>query len=189
MNEGVIFLDKDGTIVDNVPYNVDPARISLAAGVVEGLRLLHLRGYRLVVISNQSGVAQGYFTEEALAQAADHLRSLLHAFGVPLAGFYYCPHHPDGRIEQYKIRCACRKPEPGLLLRAAAEHNANLAQSWFIGDTLSDVEAGRKAGCRTILIDNGNEAEWKLSRARMPHHTTLDLAQAARLITALDDRD
>ncbi len=186
MSSKAIFLDKDGTLIDDVPYNVDPARIVLAPGSREGLRLLHQMGYPLIVITNQSGVARGYFSESALSAVEQRLRELLAEISVPLAGFYYCPHHPGGVVPNYAIECDCRKPQPGLLTTAARELGICLSQSWFVGDILNDVEAGRAAGCRTILIDNGNETEWELSRQRLPHHIVTDLTEAARVIMAIE---
>lgn len=181
-----VFLDKDGTLIEDVPYNVDPKCIQLTFGAVEGLRSLHQAGYLLIVISNQSGVARGFFAETALVAVEQRLRYLLGEIGVPLSGFYYCPHHPDGRVPEYAIACSCRKPEPGLLHHAAQVHGVDLRHSWLIGDILNDVEAGRQAGCKTVLIDNGNETEWLLSPQRLPHHLVADLAEAARIILAVD---
>lgn len=182
-----VFLDKDGTLVENVPYNVDPAQISLTDGAVEGLAMLHAAGYRLIVVSNQAGVAHGKFKEEQLKTVEDHLRKLLDEAAIPLAGFYYCPHHPDGKVSAYTMACFCRKPNPGLLFQAAREHNLNLAGSWIIGDILHDIEAGRRADCRTVLIDNGNETEWRLSPLRKPHTSVPNLAEAAKVILAADE--
>lgn len=184
MNRAV-FLDKDGTLIEDVPYNVDPDRIQLTAGAIGGLQQLHQAGYRLIIISNQSGVARGYFAEAALVGVQQRVQQLLAAAGILLAGFYYCPHHPAGVVPQYAIQCQCRKPHPGLLQQAAAEQAIDLSQSWFIGDILHDVEAGRAAGCRTILLDNGNETEWQLSYARLPHHCVANLTEAAQVITAI----
>lgn len=177
-----VFLDKDGTLVENVPYNVDPEKIRLAAGAGAGLQALHAAGFQLIVITNQSGVAHGRFHEEDLWPVEERIRQLLAGYGVPLSGFYFCPHHPDGIVRRYSKGCFCRKPSPGLLFKAAREHNLNLAASWFIGDILNDVEAGRRGNCRTILIDNGNETEWKLSPLRQPHYTVKDLFSAAEVI-------
>lgn len=182
MNQAV-FLDKDGTLIEDVPYNVNPDRIRLCAGAIEALRSLHHAGYKLIVISNQSGVARGYFPEAALVNVERRLRNLL---DVPLSGFYYCPHHPDGTVVEFAIECDCRKPKAGMLLQAAKDHEIDLARSWFIGDILNDVEAGRTARCRTILIDNGNETEWILRRSRLPDHVVADLAEAARIVEAID---
>lgn len=177
-----VFLDKDGTLVENVPYNVDPARIRLAAGAVEGLRALTDAGYLPVVVSNQSGVARGLFPAAALGEVERRLRALLAEGGVELAGCYWCPHLPDGEVRRYAVHCLCRKPRPGLLRRAAAELGIVLRDSWMVGDILDDVEAGRAAGCRTVLVDNGNETEWRRSPAREPDAVASDLAGAARCI-------
>lgn len=177
-----VFIDKDGTLIEDVPYNVDPELIQLTPGAIEGLRLISEAGYQLIVITNQSGVARGYFPESALVAVEERVRQLLIKFDIYLAGFYYCPHHPDGVVQSLAIACACRKPEPGLLLRSAADRDIDLARSWFIGDILNDVEAGRRAGCKTILINNGNETEWQLSPQRAPHYTVADLVEAARVI-------
>lgn len=186
MSSRAVFLDKDGTLIEDVPYNVDPERIQLTQGAIEGLSVLST-GYQLIVITNQSGVARGYFPESALVPVEKRLRQMLAEFAISLSGFYYCPHHPEGIVESLAIACSCRKPEPGLLLRSAVEHSIDLAQSWFIGDILNDVEAGRRAGCRTILIDNGNETEWQLSPQRTPHYTVTNLAEAAQLIMNRDE--
>jgi histidinol-phosphate phosphatase family protein len=182
-----VFLDKDGTIIENVPYNVDPERIRLNPGADIGLKQLHGAGYLLFVVSNQAGVARGYFPESALEAVEARLRVLLAAFGVPLAGFTYCPHHPEGSVEGLAMACDCRKPAPGMIVRTAAEHGIDLARSWMIGDILDDVQAGRNAGCRTILIDNGGETKSILSPDREPHYRASDMAEAARYILRQDD--
>ncbi|HEX7082340.1 MAG TPA: HAD family hydrolase [Gammaproteobacteria bacterium] len=181
-----VFLDKDGTLVEDVPFNVDARRLRLGPGADEALPRLARAGFVLAVVSNQSGVARGYFAEDALAGVARDLGALVAGLGVTLDGFYYCPHHPEGRVAAYRRDCECRKPRPGLLERAARDLDVDLAASWLVGDILDDVEAGRRAGCRTILIDNGNETEWRLARERLPHHAVANLAEAARLIVALD---
>jgi len=177
-----VFLDKDGTLVEDVPYNVDPDRIRLTPRAGAALSMLHRAAFRLVVVTNQSGVARGMFAEEALRQVEHHLRRLLAREGVPLAGFYYCPHHPESRDRRFAVACSCRKPQPGLLRRAALELRIDLAGSWMIGDILDDVEAGRSAGCGTILLDNGGETEWRLSPERMPDMLAEDLYHAASTI-------
>jgi D,D-heptose 1,7-bisphosphate phosphatase len=184
-----VFLDKDGTLTTNVPYNVSPDQIDLAAGAAEALPRLVRRGYQLVVVSNQSGVARGYFAEAALACVETRLRELLDELGAPLAGFYYCPHYPAGCVAEYAVDCTCRKPKPGLLLRAAHDLDLDLTRSWMIGDILHDVEAGRRAGCRTILVNNGGETEWDLSGPRVPDAITRDLqGAAAQILTGVSRR-
>jgi histidinol-phosphate phosphatase family protein len=183
-----VFLDKDGTLVEDVPYNLAPELIRLTPGAEEALALLHERGFRLIVVTNQPGVALGYFRESALVAVHDRLRDLLAAHSIPLAAFLYCPHHPAGSVAPYAHDCDCRKPAAGMIVEAAKEHRLDLGRSWLVGDILDDIEAGRRAGCRTILLDNGNETEWVLTPDRRPHHTAAGLAQAARIIVA-PDRD
>lgn len=175
-----VFLDKDGTLVDDVPYNVDPALIRLTRGAGEGLRRLRGAGFRLFVVSNQSGVARGYFSEDALGPAEERLRELLSSEEVEIEAFRWCPHHPEGSVDRYRIACDCRKPRPGMLTSLAAEHGIDLARSWMIGDTPADAEAGRLAGCRTILVGRRADADSALT----PDHVVLDLAEAARIIVA-----
>jgi histidinol-phosphate phosphatase family protein len=179
-----VFLDKDGTLLDDVPYNVDPARMRLSTGAEAGLPQLDAAGYRLFVVSNQSGVARGYFAEAALAGVERRLRELLAECGVELAGFYYCPHYPGGSVPAFAVACDCRKPAPGMLVKAARDWDVDLTRSWLIGDILDDVEAGRRAGCRTVLLDNGHETEWVRSPLRTSDLVARDLAEAARLIVA-----
>ena len=173
MNRAV-FLDKDGTLIENVPYNVDPERIVLAPGARQACRELDAAGFLLVLVTNQSGVARGLFPEAALAGVEAQVRRLI---DVPLAAFHYCPHGPDDE-------CACRKPSPGMLLEAARDLDIDLAQSWMIGDNLDDVEAGRRAGCRAILLQNGGETEWRFSEFREPTVTIATLADAALAVLA-----
>ncbi len=182
MSHKAIFLDKDGTLIEDIPYNVDPDRITFTPNAIPALQKLHRAGYHLIVITNQAGVARGYFPESALNGVKQRLQALLEDVDIPLTEFYYCPHYPKGIVEQYAIACNCRKPKPGLLLKAAQEHQVDLTQSWFIGDILNDVEAGRSANCRTILINNGNETEWRFSPSRIPHYTVKSLLEAAEVI-------
>jgi histidinol-phosphate phosphatase family protein len=179
---GAVLLDKDGTLLQNLPYNVDPARMRLAPGVADALQRLGRSGRPLVVISNQPGVAFGYFPQSALGAVRRRLAELFVQQGATLAGFFYCPHHPDGTVAHYASSCACRKPGSGLLRRAAQQLNLSLSQSWMVGDILDDVEAGRNAGCRTVLVDCGNETEWLRTRSRTPDYVVGDLEAAARII-------
>jgi D-glycero-D-manno-heptose 1,7-bisphosphate phosphatase len=165
-----VFVDKDGTLVENVPYNVDPARLALTPGAAGGIARLVRHGYRVIVVSNQPGIALGKYPAAALQPVQQRLRELL-----PLEGFYYCPHAPGAG-------CECRKPAAGLIERAAREHGVALGESWLIGDILDDIEAGRRAGCKTVLLDHGNETQWELSPERVPHHIARDLGEAAALI-------
>lgn len=187
--QAAVLFDKDGTLLDDVPYNVDAELMRFAPGACEALAMLAEHGYRLFVISNQSGVALGRFPYEALGGMEAHLRRMFEACGVTLAGAYWCPHHPDGGVARYRYRCGCRKPAPGMLRRAAREHGIDLSASWFVGDILDDVEAGTRAGCRTVLIDNGNETQWVPGPARVPTLREPDLIRAALAIVREDEHE
>jgi histidinol-phosphate phosphatase family protein len=184
MKQPAVFFDKDGTLIENVPYNVDPDRIRLTRGAEKALLRAHRAGFLIFVITNQAGVAKGRFEERALKGVERRLRELLAAAGVPLAAMYWCPHLPDGTVLRYAIDCVCRKPKAGLLWRAAQAHGVDLAESWMVGDILDDVEAGRRAGCRTVLLDVGHETQWMISSLRLPHVVAPDLAVAVDAILA-----
>lgn len=184
MSIKAIFLDKDGTLVENIHYNADPARIVLCRGAGAALRLLARLGYRFFVVSNQDGVARGSLSEADLDGVWRKLAALLAREHVTLEACYYCPHHPEGHVEAYALECLCRKPMPGLLIRAAREHDIDLAASWMVGDILHDVEAGNRAGCRTVLVDTGNETQWLLGQHRIPTRVVADLYSAATVIAA-----
>jgi histidinol-phosphate phosphatase family protein len=172
--EGV-FIDKDGTLIRDVPYNVDPRYIELMPGAGAALRRLQNEGYKLIVISNQSGIARNLFQETDLLPVNRQIQSLLAPHGVKLDAFCYCPHEPDDG-------CECRKPMPGMILRAAKDHLIVPQISWMIGDILHDIEAGNRAGCRTIHFDNGNETEWVKGAFRHPAYSVKTWAEAAHLI-------
>jgi D-glycero-D-manno-heptose 1,7-bisphosphate phosphatase len=174
-----VFLDKDGTLIVDVPYNADPEKIILEPGVCKALHSLSDAGYLLVVVSNQAGIAHGYFEEKEILIIRQKLSDLLAEEDVVLDGFYYCPHHPEGKIKELAMWCECRKPEPGLLFKAARELQIDLKHSWMIGDILNDIEAGNNAGCSTVLIDNGNETEWTMTPGRLPDYIADDLEEAA----------
>jgi histidinol-phosphate phosphatase family domain/HAD-superfamily hydrolase, subfamily IIIA len=177
-----IFLDKDGTLLEDVPYNVAPERMHMVPRAEYALALLARTDADLFIISNQPGVALGYFPMSALAHVHAEMNRLFAQCGARLSGFYFCPHHPDGVIGEYALRCDCRKPAPGLILQAATENDIDLSRSWMIGDILHDIEAGRRAGCGTVLIDNGNETEWQLTPMRRPDYIASDLEDAVRHI-------
>jgi D-glycero-D-manno-heptose 1,7-bisphosphate phosphatase len=177
-----IFLDKDGTLIPDVPYNVNPDFISLQKGVVEGLKLLKDNGYVFAVISNQAGVARGYFKFNDLEKVKEKLNLLLNQEGIQIEAYYFCPHHPSGKVPEFSIACNCRKPEPGMILKAARDLDIDTPKSWMIGDILNDVEAGNKAGCKTILLDIGNETEWIDGLFRKPTFVASDFLQAAQFI-------
>lgn len=179
-----VFLDKDGTLIDDVPYNVNPLRVTLARGAGRALRALKEHGFLLVVVSNQPGVALARFPLQSLACVERRIQELLAASAVEIDAFYYCPHLPQAPNVRYAVRCLCRKPQPGLLRQAARDWQIDLTASWLIGDILDDIEAGNRASCRTVLVDNGNETQWRLGAHRQPNYLVNTLHQAARLILA-----
>lgn len=177
-----VFIDKDGTLIEDVPYNVDPERLSFTPGALAGLQLLDEAGYELVVVTNQPGLAMGRFSRADLARLQQALFERVRAeAGVELSGFYVCPHLPSAG---FTPACLCRKPAPGLLRQAAMARCYDMARSWMIGDILDDVEAGHRAGCRSILLDVGNETVWRLSPLRTPDTQCANLYEAAGIILA-----
>lgn len=176
-----VFIDKDGTLIKNVPYNVNPAKIELYTGAGKSLALLKQHGYKLFVITNQPGIAKKYFEENALAESFEAIQLMLGECDVTIDDFYYCPHNDTDT-------CSCRKPKPGLLQQAARDNNIDLAASWMIGDILNDAEAGNAAGCRSILFDNGNETEWLMNDERRPYSIVTSLYEAAKLIITTDEQ-
>lgn len=182
-----IFIDKDGALEDALAWNVEPRRITLCSGAGPALRLLAGLDYRFIVVSDQSAIAHGQVDEGAMAPVADRIGDLMFREQVALDGFYYCPHHPNGSVMRYARACSCRKPQPGLLLKAALEHQFDLRASWVVGPRLHDIEAGNRAGCRTLLLDSGIETEWRLGPRRVPTRIAPDLYAAAMLIASEDE--
>jgi D,D-heptose 1,7-bisphosphate phosphatase len=177
-----VFLDKDGTIIPDVPYNVNPDFITLVDGVIEGLQLLKEEGYLFAVISNQAGVARGYFEIDALKKVEQKLNELFSQSDIEIAKYYFCPHHPAGKIPDYSFACDCRKPMPGMILQALDDLKIDANHSWMIGDILNDVEAGNRACCRTVLIENGNETERIQGPFRTPTFAAKTFLDAANYI-------
>jgi D-glycero-D-manno-heptose 1,7-bisphosphate phosphatase len=159
-----VFLDRDGTIIEDEGYLADASKARFVRGAVDALRTFREHGYLLVVISNQSGIPRGLITPSQHAEVDARVKAMLAADGVPLDGAYYCPHlASDG--------CACRKPEPGMLLQAARELGIELSRSFMVGDKLSDVAAGRAAGCMTALLGPGKDAASVPASAPAPEPT------------------
>ncbi len=176
-----VFLDRDGTINDDPGYLTDPSDVRLLPGVGEALRLLQEQGFILVVVSNQSGVARGFLTEAELAQVQMRLEALLSAEGVTLTGAYYCPHHPAG-APPYRQICDCRKPQGGLVERAAREHGIDLSRSYVVGDKQIDVELARHMGMPAVLVLTGQGRDNLKPGLIQPDYVAPDLPAAARWI-------
>lgn len=148
----VVFLDRDGVLIEDTGYPDNPAALVLLPGVGEGLRRLAAAGWGLVVVTNQSGAARGYFTLERLAAVHDRLARLVEAEGVQFNGIFFCPHHPAGSVAALARHCACRKPEPGMLCAAARMLDLQLPRCWIVGDRDSDIQAGVAAGVPGLLV-------------------------------------
>ncbi len=185
MSAPALFLDRDGTLVHARHFPSRPEELVLYDGVVPGLRALQGAGFRLILITNQSGLARGLFGREALELMHHHLRAELARQGVTLDAVYFCPHHPEGAVAEWAVDCDCRKPKPGMLLRAAADLDLDLSRSWFVGDILDDVEAGNRADCRTILVDLGTEGTPRRP-VRRPQFVARDTAHALRIVAAVE---
>jgi len=177
-----VFLDKDGTLIRDIPYNVNPDLITLSGNCITGLKKIAEAGFLLILISNQSGVAMNFFELGELRLVKERIDQLLGIHGISLSGFYFCPHHPQGMLEEFSVSCNCRKPKNGLLLEAAEEHGIDLSRSWMLGDILDDVEAGNRSGCKTVLIDNGHETEWQMNPKRVPDFIAAHIDEAADYI-------
>lgn len=182
-----VFIDRDGTLTEEVGYVNHPQRLRLLPRSAEAIRRLNRAGLKAVVVTNQSGVARGYFSEEVLQAVNATLVSQLKAEGAYLDGLYVCVHHPTAGEPPYRAVCECRKPKPGLLQRAAADLGLDLSRSWAVGDKRSDVLAGQRAGTRAILVLTGyGLGEWEYRRARwpsQPDHVVQDLLEAVELIS------
>ena len=192
MRRRAIFMDRDGTILDEVGYVNHLDRVRLLPGSAQAVRAVNEFGFQAVVITNQAGVARGYFPESLVDEVHDRLRALLIEGGGRVDGIYYCPHHPDAGTAEYRKDCACRKPKPGMLLRASEEMGIDLGSSFVVGDTIKDVEAGHRVGATTVMVRTGygrGELELHSARwARHPHHVAEDLREAVEWILAREDR-
>lgn len=176
-----VFLAKDCIARSEAP-GIDPGGLRLLEGVGAGLRLLHGAGFSFYVVGSEPGVARAQFEESELDAVGLRLEELLAAEHVELVGFSYCPHDPHGVRRGYAVDCLCRLPQPGLLTRAGRKYGFDMGRSWLIGHTLDEIEGGVRAGCRTVLIDDGHETEWALSETRLPHHVAVGPGEAALLI-------
>jgi len=150
-----VFLDRDGTINEEVGYLDSLDKLKLIPSAYEAIGLINASGMKAVVVTNQSGVARGVFTEQFVNLTNETLQKSLRQRGSSIDKFYYCPHHPNGGFEPYRRNCECRKPSPGMLLQAASELNIDLNVSYMIGDTYRDMEAAKNAGVKGILVKTG----------------------------------
>jgi D-glycero-D-manno-heptose 1,7-bisphosphate phosphatase len=177
-----VFIDRDGTLTEEVGYVNHPARLRLLPRAGEAIRRLNAAGVAAVVVTNQAGIARGYFSERVLHAVNETLRAQLAQVGARLDGLYACLHHPTEGETPYRAQCECRKPRPGLLLRAAGELGLDLAQSTMIGDKASDLVPARAVGAGAVLVLTGyGRGEWEYRRSHFevqPDHVAADLLDA-----------
>jgi D,D-heptose 1,7-bisphosphate phosphatase len=175
-----VFMDRDGTINEEVSFLSRMEQLRLYPQAYEAIRLINASGMKAVVVTNQSGIARGYFTEDFVRSVHERINEMLRTEGAHIDGFYVCPHHPVYGNGIYKQHCSCRKPKPGMLLQAAEEMNIDLTRSYMIGDMLKDIEAGKKAGASAILVKTGYGPN--IVRTDMPAYIAADILEAVRWI-------
>lgn len=175
-----VFMDRDGTITEEMGYLKEPGKLRFIPRSAEAIRLLNERGILAIVVSNQSGVARGYFSEETVKKIHSKLKRLLKKEGAYLDEIYYCPHHPEFGPSKYRKDCNCRKPKPGMLLKAARRFNLDLKKCYVIGDKVEDIELARNVGARGILVLTGYGR--RSSKRIKPDYIAKNLYQAVEWI-------
>jgi len=189
MGEKAVFLDRDNTLIEDPGYINDPGQVELLPAVADALIQLRKSGYKLVVVSNQSAVARGIVTEDVLAEIHQRMLDLLRSENAYIDRIYYCPYHPEGVIKKYTKASDMRKPNAGMLLLAAKEMDIDLEKSWIVGDAYRDIAAGKKAGCRTILINSPAHPPERKSGDPNPDRKVVNIKEAANVIRMCDQRD
>jgi len=181
-----VFLDRDGVLIEDVPLLTDWKHIRVLAGAAQALQRLGAAGFKLIVVSNQAIVARGLLREDEVCAMNGRIAGLLKEAGAPgIDGFYFCPHHPHATLPEYRLNCSCRKPEAGLFFMAARDHQVDLNASFVVGDRLTDIIAGAKAGCRTVWVLTGAHEAPPIETADpvdpqiVPDHICPSLSEAA----------
>ncbi|MBC8471034.1 MAG: HAD-IIIA family hydrolase [Planctomycetes bacterium] len=182
MSYKAIFLDRDDTLIEDPGYISSPEQVNLLTGVPRALIELKALGYKLVVVTNQSAVARGIVTEKVLGEIHKRLEQLLAEKNAFLDGIYYCPYHPEGAVKKYRQESELRKPNPGMLLKAAEEMDLDLDQSWCVGNSSSDIEAGLRAGCKTILIDLPSRQRQLKPNDPRPDHKAINIKEVVNIV-------
>lgn len=175
-----VFLDRDGTIVEDTGYLHEISKVRFLPRASLAIKLLRENGFKVIIITNQAGVARGYFTEERVQEINSYIQARLAEQGAPIDMIYYCPHHIEGVVEEYRQECYSRKPNPGMIEQAVRELGIDLAGSFVIGDKPSDIEAGHRAGCLSILLADGVPADRDQEIKVISDHTAPDLYEAVQ---------
>ena len=182
MSDKAIFFDRDDTLIEDPGYISNPEQVKLLTGVPRALIELKALGYKLVVVTNQSAVARGIITEKVLGDIHKRLEQLLAEENAFLDGIYYCPYHPKGVVKKYRQESEFRKPNPGMLLKAAEEMDLDLDQSWCVGNSSSDIEAGLRAGCKTILIDLPSRQQQLKPGEPRPDYKAVNIKEVVNIV-------
>ena len=185
---GAVFLDRDGTVIRQVELMHQVKDMSVLPGVSKALKLLNDRGIPVILVTNQPVVARGISSEEEVSIVHEELKRRLKRKGARIDAIYFCPHHPNATMARYRERCSCRKPEPGMILLAAKEHGIDLKYSVMIGDTTQDIEAGHRAGVRTILVQTGHGGRDPWQYRSAPDWEAPNLLQAIQIWLAVGQR-
>jgi D-glycero-D-manno-heptose 1,7-bisphosphate phosphatase len=182
MSDKAIFFDRDDTLIEDPGYISSPEQVKLLTGVPKALIELKALGYKLVVVTNQSAVARGIVTEKVLGDIHNRLEQLLAEKNAFLDEIYFCPYHPEGVVKKYRQESGLRKPNPGMLLKAAEEMDLDLDQSWCVGNSSSDIEAGLRAGCKTILIDLPSRKQQLKPGEHRPDYKAINIKEVVNII-------
>jgi D-glycero-D-manno-heptose 1,7-bisphosphate phosphatase len=180
-----VFLDRDGTLIEDVGYLSDPSQVRVYRGAVPALRALRAAGYLLFIVTNQSGVARGYFPESAVKKVHRSIQERLKLKGARIDGFYYCPHYPGAIVKAYSKVCPCRKPKPGMVRQALKAFSVDLKKSYMVGDKLDDLHLASRAGLAgayLVRTGNGRRSERELKKLKEKFPVVQGLARAAAAI-------
>lgn len=187
--EKAVFLDRDGVIIQDVGYLNDCAKIEFLPRVGEAIKLLNQNGFKVIVVTNQSGVARGYFTEETVQEINRNTQECLARQGAFINKTYYCPHHVEGTVSKYRKDCHCRKPNPGMIEQATREFGIDLKNSFVVGDKACDIEAGHRVGCKTILLASDSCLDKQEEITPLSDHIARDLYEAVKWLLKLSNQE
>lgn len=187
--ERAVFLDRDGTIIEDTGYPHQREKIKFLPGASAAISLLNKNGFKVIITTNQSGVARGYFTEETVEEINRYIQESLVKQGAVIDKIYYCPHHVDGIIKEYRKECYCRKPNPGMIEEAISEFGIDPKDSFLIGDKISDIGAGHRAGCKTILLKDEIPPDDEMETTLVPDYIAVNLYEAVKLVVNLNRHD
>lgn len=180
------FLDRDGTIIVDKEYMHKPEQLEFIPGAIDAIKQLNKKNYLVIIVTSQSGIGRGYYTEEDYHKFNQHFLQNLEKEGAKIDGVFFCPHHPTKATGKYLLDCECRKPKIGMIKQAQQEHKIELKHSWVIGDKTSDAKMGENAGCKSILVETGKAGRDEECAVK-PTHKAKDLLDAVKILFANDN--